>query len=44
MVKSNMREVPCLACTDLCDPVVVMECADRHVICVDCFADYGRSR
>jgi len=44
MVKSNVREVPCLACTDTCDPVVVFECADRHVICVDCFADYGRSR
>jgi len=44
MVKSNMREVPCLACTDLCDPVLVFECADRHVICVECFGDYGRSR
>lgn len=44
MVKSNMREVPCLACTDLCDPVVVLECADRHVICVECFGDFCRSR
>jgi len=44
MVKSNIREVPCLACTDLCDPVLVFECQDRHVICTSCFADYCRSR
>ena len=44
MVNANVRDVPCLACTDLCDPVVVFECADRHVICVDCFADYAISR
>jgi len=44
MINANVREVPCLACTDLCDPVVVFECAERHVICVECFGDYGRSR
>lgn len=44
MVKSNIREVPCLACTDLSDPVVVFECEDRHVICIECFADYCKSK
>ncbi|XP_023336110.1 E3 ubiquitin-protein ligase parkin [Eurytemora carolleeae] len=44
MVKSNLREVPCLACTELCDDVLVFECADGHVICVECFGDYCRSR
>jgi hypothetical protein len=42
--QSNIRDVPCLACGDVCDPVVVLECADRHVICTSCFADYARSR
>lgn len=45
LVKSNLGEVPCLACTEAsCDPVLVFTCQSRHVICVSCFADYGRSR
>jgi len=44
MVKSNIREVPCLACTEECDPVLVFECQDRHVICLQCFADFCKSR
>lgn len=44
LIKSNIRDVPCLACGDVCDPVVVLECGDRHVICTSCFADYARSR
>ena len=38
LVKSNLGEVACLACTEsLADPVVVFDCRDRHVACVDCF-------
>jgi len=44
MIKSNLSDVPCLACTDLLDPVIVFPCTARHVICTPCFADYGCSR
>jgi len=44
LIKSNLSDVPCLACTDLMDPVLVFPCTARHVICTACFADYGRSR
>eukprot|EP00090_Calanus_glacialis_P003597 TRINITY_DN12640_c0_g1_i7.p1 TRINITY_DN12640_c0_g1~~TRINITY_DN12640_c0_g1_i7.p1 ORF type:complete len:485 (-),score=172.35 TRINITY_DN12640_c0_g1_i7:307-1761(-) len=44
LVKSNLSDVPCLACTDLLDPVLVFPCTDRHVICTACFTDYGNSR
>jgi len=44
LVKNNIKDVPCLACTEVNPLVVVFECAARHVICVDCFGDYGRSR
>jgi parkin len=47
LVRSNLRDVPCLACTDVCDPVIVFECdgdKNGHVICVDCFVDYCLSR
>jgi len=44
LVKSNMSNVPCLACTELLDPVLVFPCTDRHVICTTCFAAYCHSR
>ncbi len=46
LLKANdLTLVPCLACTDdKCDTVVVFDCADRHVVCLDCFATYCRSR
>eukprot|EP00095_Tigriopus_kingsejongensis_P007999 snap_masked-scaffold269_size230758-processed-gene-1.8 protein:Tk07999 transcript:snap_masked-scaffold269_size230758-processed-gene-1.8-mRNA-1 annotation:"GA10370" len=44
LVRSNLHDVPCLACLDVCDPVIVFECPDRHVSCVECFQTYARSR
>ena len=45
LVKSNIHDVPCLACMDTnSDPVVVFECEDRHVICIECFQSYCKSR
>ena len=44
MVRSNIHGAACLACLDVLDPVVVFECGDRHVICVDCFTAYGNSK
>ena len=45
MVKRNEESLPCLACLEETSAlVVVFDCADRHLVCVDCFADYCRSR
>jgi len=44
LIKSNLAGVPCLACTDIQDPVLVFSCAEGHVICTECFGDYARSR
>ena len=44
MVRSNLNEAACLACLEVMDPVIVFECQDRHVICIDCFIAYGNSK
>ncbi|XP_065164408.1 E3 ubiquitin-protein ligase parkin isoform X2 [Atheta coriaria] len=43
-IRPNIMEVPCLACADVCDPVFVFQCAERHVTCLDCFRQYCRTR
>ncbi|KAK7944744.1 hypothetical protein WMY93_000472 [Mugilogobius chulae] len=35
LVTLNSRKVPCIACMDVMDVVVVFSCAERHVICLD---------
>ena len=40
-------QIPCLSCGDVIpddNVVVVFDCAEHHVICVDCFKMYGLSR
>lgn len=44
LVRSNLHEIPCLACGDTLDPVLVFECPDKHVICIECFGLYTSSR
>ncbi|GLH07431.1 Potential E3 ubiquitin-protein ligase ariadne-1 [Gryllus bimaculatus] len=44
LIRSNIYEVPCLACTDVSDPVLVFPCDARHVTCLDCFRTYCSSR
>ncbi|KAG7255257.1 hypothetical protein CRUP_013260, partial [Coryphaenoides rupestris] len=44
LVTTNHRDVACIACTDVLSPVLVFECADRHVICLDCFRGYCLTR
>ena len=41
-IRSNIRDAPCLACSDVEDPVLVFECRDRHVICFECFCVFVR--
>ncbi|XP_063223808.1 E3 ubiquitin-protein ligase parkin [Bacillus rossius redtenbacheri] len=44
LIKANIHDVPCLACTDISDPVLVFPCNAGHVTCLDCFRTYCLSR
>ncbi|XP_030242282.1 E3 ubiquitin-protein ligase parkin isoform X1 [Drosophila navojoa] len=44
LIKNNIKNVPCLACTEVSETVLVFPCASQHVTCIDCFRDYCRSR
>ncbi|OQR76021.1 E3 ubiquitin-protein ligase parkin-like [Tropilaelaps mercedesae] len=43
-MKSNFQEVPCVACQDVSQIIVVFPCESSHVICIECFANYCMSR
>ncbi|XP_049516694.1 E3 ubiquitin-protein ligase parkin-like isoform X2 [Dermacentor silvarum] len=42
LIRYNYLRVPCLACLDISQLVLVFKCA--HVICLDCFRAYCHSR
>lgn len=44
LIKTNLKDVPCLACGDVNDPVLVFPCEAGHVSCLDCFQRYCTSR
>lgn len=44
LIKRNIKEIPCLSCTDVCDPILVFPCDSGHVTCLDCFRRYCLSR
>ncbi|MGH0116749.1 UNVERIFIED_CONTAM: hypothetical protein FKN15_021297 [Acipenser sinensis] len=44
LITPNYRNIPCIACTDVMSPVLVFQCLDRHVICLDCFHLYCVTR
>uniref|UniRef100_A0A672T970 E3 ubiquitin-protein ligase parkin n=1 Tax=Sinocyclocheilus grahami TaxID=75366 RepID=A0A672T970_SINGR len=44
LIMLNTRRVPCIACTDIMTPVLVFQCAERHVICLECFHLYCVAR
>ncbi|XP_073338670.1 E3 ubiquitin-protein ligase parkin-like [Pagrus major] len=44
LIMTNSRDVPCIACTDTMDVVLVFQCSERHVICLDCFRRYCQTR
>ncbi|XP_034040789.1 E3 ubiquitin-protein ligase parkin isoform X2 [Thalassophryne amazonica] len=44
LIRTNIRGVPCIACTDIMDVILVFQCAERHVICLDCFRQYCQTR
>ncbi|XP_070568056.1 E3 ubiquitin-protein ligase parkin-like [Ptychodera flava] len=40
LIKTNTRDVPCITCTDVCDPVLIFPCDSGHSMCLDCFGQY----
>ncbi|XP_022905956.2 E3 ubiquitin-protein ligase parkin [Onthophagus taurus] len=44
LIRPNLREIPCLACGDVSNPVFVFPCPDGHVTCLDCFRQYSTTR
>ncbi|XP_047459258.1 E3 ubiquitin-protein ligase parkin [Mugil cephalus] len=44
LILTNTRRVPCIACTDIMPVVLVFQCPERHVICLDCFHGYCQTR
>uniref|UniRef100_I3JJF6 Parkin RBR E3 ubiquitin protein ligase n=1 Tax=Oreochromis niloticus TaxID=8128 RepID=I3JJF6_ORENI len=44
LIMTNTRGVPCIACTDVMGVVLVFQCLERHVICLDCFQRYCQTR
>ncbi|XP_028846034.1 E3 ubiquitin-protein ligase parkin [Denticeps clupeoides] len=44
LIMPNTRGIPCIACTDVMTPVLVSQCEERHVICLDCFHTYCVTR
>ncbi|VDP13979.1 unnamed protein product [Soboliphyme baturini] len=39
-VKRNSFSVPCLACFEIAECVIVFPCSADHVLCIDCFKGY----
>ncbi|XP_055313254.1 E3 ubiquitin-protein ligase parkin [Sitodiplosis mosellana] len=44
LIKRNVKQIPCLSCTDVCDPILVFPCHAGHVTCLDCFRQYCLTR
>ncbi|KAJ8683101.1 hypothetical protein QAD02_018893 [Eretmocerus hayati] len=40
LIKPNLAQIPCLACTDIRDTVLVFPCEAGHVTCLECFRNY----
>ncbi|XP_052873019.1 E3 ubiquitin-protein ligase parkin [Anopheles cruzii] len=44
LIKTNHKNIPCLACTDVSETILVFPCAAGHVSCLDCFRQYCVTR
>lgn len=44
LIKRNIKQIPCLSCTDVSDPILVFPCDAGHVTCIECFRQYCLSR
>ncbi|VVC31989.1 E3 ubiquitin-protein ligase parkin,Ubiquitin-related domain,IBR domain,Ubiquitin domain [Cinara cedri] len=41
LIRNNLHDIPCLACTDVRPKVFVYPCEDYHVTCLECFCNYA---
>lgn len=44
LIRTNHKEIPCIACTDVSGTVLVFPCQAGHVACLDCFRQYCVTR
>jgi parkin len=44
LIKTNLKNVHCLSCGDICNPVLIFPCKSGHCICLDCFKLYCESK
>ncbi|XP_064489163.1 E3 ubiquitin-protein ligase parkin-like [Ornithodoros turicata] len=44
LIKNNFLHISCLSCTEISQIVLVFPCESAHVICLECFQVYCRSR
>ncbi|KAL6261392.1 hypothetical protein P5V15_006487 [Pogonomyrmex californicus] len=40
LIKPNLKNIPCLACMDIRETVLLFPCEAGHVTCLDCFREY----
>lgn len=44
LIKPNLKNVCCLSCGDIGNPVLIFPCKSGHCICLDCFQRYCESK
>ncbi|XP_316606.3 E3 ubiquitin-protein ligase parkin isoform X2 [Anopheles gambiae] len=44
LIKTNHKNIPCIACTDTSETILVFPCVAGHVSCLDCFRQYCVTR
>lgn len=44
LIKSNLKNVRCLSCGDVGNPVLIFPCKSGHCICLECFQRYCESK
>ncbi|XP_053687670.1 E3 ubiquitin-protein ligase parkin [Sabethes cyaneus] len=44
LINFNHKNIPCIACTDVSETVIVFPCEAGHVTCLECFRQYCVSR
>ncbi|XP_058121399.1 E3 ubiquitin-protein ligase parkin [Anopheles ziemanni] len=44
LIKTNHKNIPCIACTDVSETILVFPCEAGHVTCLDCFRQYCVTR
>ncbi|KAL4233841.1 Park2p [Mactra antiquata] len=41
-IRPNRRHVDCVTCATESSPILVYPCADKHVMCIECFISYSQ--